>query len=48
MSNVGNISYIIAGGRLEDTVCLDHLVPEPDGRLAGCLLVVLLTGLRRC
>ncbi len=35
VANVGDISYIIAGGLLTDTVCLDHMtfIPEPGAAL---------------
>jgi hypothetical protein len=34
VANLGDISYIIAGGLLADTVCLDHMIiPEPAAAL---------------
>jgi hypothetical protein len=41
-SGVGDISYVIAGGLLTDTVCLDNIVfiPEPGTALLGALALV--------
>jgi hypothetical protein len=44
VSDVGDISYVIAGGLLADTVCLDNMrfVPEPETALLGVLGIIVL------
>ncbi len=49
VGDVGEISYIIAGGRLTDTVCLDNarFIPEPGTGLLCVLAAVFGGALRR-
>jgi hypothetical protein len=50
IDGVGDISYIVAGGRLADTVCLDHMtyyIPEPGAALLSAFGLGVLSALRR-
>ena len=49
IANVGNIGYIVAGGALADTVCLDHMtfIPIPEPASLFLLLAGIALQLRR-